>query len=120
MNFSTLKIVGITTLSLIVGFVTVHTTAHASYYLNGNDYAREATHLVTARKTVPVYKVRTGNCEAKNHFTFYKYLRRGSRVYSSPYFMSTGGWIIKSKNLYYHNSRTFFIIPNNNHHWYYK
>lgn len=108
---------GVIALSLGIGLAATHTTASASY-LNGNDYAREATHLVTAKKRVAVYKIRTGNCEANNHWTFYKYLNKGSRVYASRWIMSTGGWIVKSKKVYYHNSRTFFLIAKGN--WYYK
>ncbi|MTV81327.1 hypothetical protein [Secundilactobacillus folii] len=107
----------IAVLSFGTGLTISNTDAKASY-LNGNDYAREATHLVTAKKTVRVYKIRTGNCEANNHWSFYKYLHKGSRVYASQYFMSTGGWIIKSKNIYYHNHRTFFLVASG--HWYYK
>lgn len=94
-------------------------SAHASY-LNGNEYAAEAHTLVKAIKRVPVYKIRTGNCEANNHFSFYKYLNKGSKVYASQYFMSTGGWVIKSSHVYYHNSRTFFLIPDDQGHWYSK
>lgn len=105
-------------LSVITFFTLAPLTAHASY-LNGNDYSRLATHLVKAKRTVKVYKVHTGNCEANNRWTFYKYLHKGSKVYSSAWFMSTGGRIIKSKNMYYHNSRTFFIIPGSSK-WYTK
>lgn len=99
--------------------VSLTPVANASY-LNGNEYASTAHTLVKARKRVPVYKVRTGNCEANNHFSFYKYLKKGSKVYASRYFMSTGGWVIKSSHVYYHNSRTFFLIPDNQGHWYTK
>jgi hypothetical protein len=119
MNLKHISIIlGITIFSMFTSLVTTSTTASASYYLNGNDYAREATHLVTAKKTVRVYKIRTGNCEANNRWTFYKYIHKGSRVYASHWLMSTGGWIVKSKNVYYHNPRTFFLIAKSN--WYYK
>lgn len=91
--------------------------AHASY-LNGNNYAASATKRVTVKKTVRVYKVTTGRFEAENHFKFYSYLHKGSHVYRSPWFMSTGGWVIKSPHKYYHNQRTFFLVAKGN--WYYK
>jgi len=107
-------LIAITLLSSLFLF---SSTADASY-LNGNSYAAEAKKSATARKTVRVYKVTTGNYEANNHFTFYGYLHKGSKVKRSSYLMSTGGWIIKSPHKYYHNKRTFFLVAKGN--WYYK
>lgn len=120
MYFRKIIMLSIATVSLGIGLAASRTDAHANYYLNGNEYAQEATRFVTVRKTVSVYKIKTGNCEANNHWTFYKKLHKGSKVRISRWFMSTGGWIIKSKKYYYHNSRTFFIVPTGNGHWYYK
>ena len=114
MNLSRMFVIATTALSFI-GFT--QGKAQASY-LNGNDYAATATKSVIARKTVRVYKVRTGDCEANNRFSFYGYLHKGSRVHRSQWFMSTGGWIIKSPHKYYHNKRTFFLVAKGN--WYYK
>lgn len=111
------------TFGLVIGLGYGTQQSQASWFknghLNGNFYANEATNLVVSRKTVPVFKYRTGTCEANNRRTFYGYLHKGSKVFASGYKMSTGGvWIIKSKRVYYHNSRTFFAVGNTNHSWY--
>lgn len=113
------------TVGLIIGLSFGTQQSQASWFenghLNGNFYARNATNLVIARKTVPVFKYRTGTCEANNQRAFYGYLHKGSKVFASGYSMSTGGvWIIKSKHQYYHNSRTFFAVGNTTHYWYHR
>ncbi|MFT8401005.1 MAG: hypothetical protein ABF679_07070 [Lentilactobacillus diolivorans] len=105
----------LTTLALGLLFFAMPIGTNAAY-LNGNGYAREATHLVRARKAVRVYRVTTGNSEASNRFHFAGYLHKGSKVFASGYLMSTGGGrVIKSKYRYYHNYRTFFFVFGN--HW---
>lgn len=95
-------------------------TVQASY-LNGNDYTDMCNRFVKVTKPVKVYKVRTGTCEANNHFKYYGKLKKGSHVLISRWLMSTvGGWIIFSKK-YYSTRRTFFFAHNprgNRANWY--
>ena len=76
---------------------------------------------VKVTKPVKVYKVRTGTCEANNHFKYYGKLKKGSHVLISRWLMSTGGgWIIFNKK-YYSTRRTFFFAHNprgNRANWY--
>lgn len=87
---------------------------------SGNAYAKEATYHIKAKKTVPVYKVRTGKSEAQNTQKLAFHFHKGSKAYISRWQMSTGGWIIVSKNKYYHTSRTFFLVPTGLGKWYQK
>lgn len=100
----------------LVFVVLFPTNAQASKYLSGNSYAKEAKTHVIAKKTVKVYKVKTGTYEAKNIAYNYGTIKRGTAFYRSGYLMSTGGYIVKSGK-YYHNSRTFFIVPQTNANW---
>ncbi|WPC18285.1 hypothetical protein N6G94_04610 [Pediococcus inopinatus] len=95
------------------------TNVHASKYLSGNSYAKEAKAHIVAKKTVKVYKMTTGKYEAANHAHYYGTIKRGTALYRSAYLMSTGGFIVKSRK-YYHNSRTFFIVPQMSSNWYTK
>ncbi|VDG17565.1 hypothetical protein [Lactobacillus brevis] [Lactiplantibacillus mudanjiangensis] len=97
--------------------LTIFTSAQASY-LSGNSYATMATRRVKITKNVNVYRCKTGQYEATNHFTYVGKLHKGAHVKISNWLMSTGGvWVVKSAR-YYHNSRTFFVISAKGHHWY--
>lgn len=94
----------------------VPSNAQASKYLNGNSYAKEAKIHVIAKKTVKVYRIKTGKYEAANRVYYYGKITKGTALYRSEYLMSTGGYVVKSGK-YYHNNRTFFIVPQYNSSW---
>ncbi|MCP9331885.1 hypothetical protein [Lentilactobacillus hilgardii] len=100
--------------------ITCPSSVSANSYLSGNAYAKEATYHIKAKKTVPVYKVRTGKDEAQNTQKLAFHFHKGSKAYISRWQMSTGGWIIVSKHKYYHTSRTFFLVPTGLGKWYQK
>ena len=64
-------------------------------------------------KTINVYKVTTGTCEANNRFKKYGRIKRGAKIWISRYLMSTGGgWVVINDNKYYSTKRTFFFAAN--------
>lgn len=70
--------------------------AQASY-LNGYDYAKVANKKVVVTKEMKVYCVKTGTCQGENVFYLAGKVKKGSIIYRSQWFMSTGsGWVIKS------------------------
>lgn len=109
-----------TTLLLILGFLGLNSKNQnvKASYLNGNSYASMATRHVVVTRRMPVYKCRTGKCEAANRFHRNGSVRKGTKLYISRWLMSTGScWVIKSRR-YYHNRRTFFVVPGRKANWY--
>ncbi len=107
-----------TILSLGIGLTATRTTVHASRYISGIQLSSNSHYLVKATKTVPVLRYTTGTCMAYNRSHSYKYLHKGSIVYTSRSFMSPWGWVIKSSNVYQPTSRTFYLIARGNGKWY--
>ena len=108
----------IATLLGLIGIFKFNSQPANASYLNGNDYAKMATRYVRVTKSMPVYRCKTGNCEANNRFHRYGTLKKGTKVYISRWLMSTGScWVIKSHK-YYHNRRTFFAGPGMKVNWY--
>ena len=108
-------------LAIVAGLAAIGastTTANASY-LNGNDYAREATRSVKVTKTVKLLRVHTGSCEANQRVYRAGTLKKGSRVSISTNLMSTGGWVVRSKKIHA-NRRNFYLVAGGNKHWYTK
>ncbi|QDD70405.1 hypothetical protein DM298_05700 [Lactobacillus amylovorus] len=96
-----------------IGLISTNSKTVQATYLNGNDYTDMCKRYVKVVKTVKVYKVRTGTCEANNHFKYYGKLKKGSHVWISRWLMSTGGgWVIINDGKYYSTRRTFFFAVN--------
>lgn len=115
MKFKKILMVSAATLSMGVGLAITHQTAQAR--INGVSMSQDSHFLVRAKRTVAVYKVTTGAYMAKNHYHFFKYLHKGSKVYTSRLFMSPDGWIIKSSGVYRPTRHSFYLVPSG-HKWY--
>ncbi|WP_308555450.1 hypothetical protein [uncultured Lactobacillus sp.] len=109
-------------LIMILGFAGIFTATNSNKvqasYLSGNNYASLATRHVVVTRTMPVYRCKTGHCEAENRFYHAGHAHKGTKIYISRWLMSTGGvWVIKGGK-YYHNHRTFFVVPGSRANWY--
>lgn len=79
-------------------------------YLNGYDYAKVANKKVVVTKEMKVYRVKTGTCQGENVFYLAGKVKKGSIIYRSQWFMSTGGgWVIKSSK-YKAGRRKFYFV----------
>lgn len=79
-------------------------------YLNGYDYAKVANKKVVVTKEMKVYRVKTGTCQGENVFYLAGKVKKGSIIYRSQWFISTGsGWVIKS-NKYKAGKRQFYFV----------
>lgn len=59
-----------------IGLISFNNKQVKANYLDGNAYTEGCTRYVKVIKPVKVYKVKTGNCEAKNHFKYYDKLKK--------------------------------------------
>ena len=108
-------IVILATLLCIIGISTFNTKTAKASYLNGNSYTDMCTRYVKVVKPINVYKVRTGKCEAMNHFKYIGKIKKGSHIWISHWLMSTGGgWVVINDGKYYSTRRTFFFAHNPN------
>ncbi|MDD6720644.1 MAG: Rib/alpha-like domain-containing protein [Lactobacillus porci] len=79
-------------------------------YLSGYGYANAANKKVVVTKSMRVYRVKTGSCEAKNHFYAAGKVKKGTVLYRSQWFMATGGgWVIKNSQ-YKPGKRRFYFV----------
>ncbi|MGN1407590.1 Rib/alpha-like domain-containing protein [Lactobacillus sp.] len=79
-------------------------------YLSGIEYGISAKQKAVTTKKMKVWKVKTGTCEANNYFSKAGYIKKGTTLYHSQWFMSTGGgWIVKSSK-YKATKRTFYFV----------
>ena len=79
-------------------------------YLSGYEYGDAANKKVVVTKSMPVYRIKTGSCEAKNRFYAAGKVKKGTVLYRSQWFMATGcGWVIKNSQ-YKPGKRRFYFV----------
>ncbi|MEJ6399933.1 hypothetical protein [Nicoliella lavandulae] len=104
-------------LSMATAAVISVSMAQVTAQANGYQYAQEATRSVRVIKRVPVYRGTAGPYEAANRFKLAGYIKPGTHLKVSQYFMSTGGYIVKNHK-YTATTKRFYIVPKDNSSWF--
>lgn len=103
-------------LSLFIMFLTFSINANA---ISGYEYGSSAKNNVKTTQRVKVYKIISGKYEAANKFKYAGYIKKGTHLKVSMYFMSTGGYVVKNRH-YKVTHKSFYLVPKTNNHWYKK
>lgn len=94
-------------------------TLNVSNKAKASSYESLAKRSIVTTKVVKVFKGHQGKFEANNTFQYYGKIKKGTHLKVSSYYMSTGGYIVKSFK-YNSHGKVFFIVPETNSHWFKK
>ncbi|MCL0312165.1 hypothetical protein M2S00_03505 [Apilactobacillus sp. TMW 2.2459] len=103
----------LTLLTCLLAMMLININANASGY----EYRKLANKSIVTTKSVKVFRGTAGNCEADNKFKYIGHIKIGSHIKVSQYFMSTGGWIVKSAK-YRASGSHFYIVNTDKTHWF--
>ncbi|MCH4165099.1 MAG: hypothetical protein LKF37_10035 [Lentilactobacillus diolivorans] len=106
----------VTTVAVLLGFIYVGNIQNIrADDLNGLGISRNAKNPVVTTQTSVIYKVHVGKNMAENKLVSQSTLQKGTKLFSTRYLMSTGGYVVYSgeDGKYTPSDHYFYLVATN-------